>query len=296
MHPTPIRTVPLRVFLSSVVSCAVVFGAAVSPVAAQRGGGDWTAPAWVGHVTFVGANALIGGLTAGVVQELRGGDFRDGFTRGALGGAVAYAGRRVAVERFDGAGLLGRQVSALGASIVRNAADGRPSFERLFLPIGPVNVYVERRDDGRRIRPKLNLVALVTASVIAAHDEAALDWGASLSAGTLVLTAPGRWIRHEDGPVAGMASDGIIVFAGWLDPEIFAHERVHVLQRDFFFNAWSEPVEGWLTGQWRPTATVYRYVDVGALFSVFRGLIVRAAGWQYADRPWEIEAAFLEGR
>lgn len=84
---------------------------------------------------------MLGGLTAGIVQRLRGGSFSDGFARGAVGGAVAYAGRRIAAERFDGAGLLGRQVGAVGASVVRNASERRPSLERLFFPAGPLHVY-----------------------------------------------------------------------------------------------------------------------------------------------------------
>jgi hypothetical protein len=61
----------------------------------------WTAPRWVGDVTFAASNALLAGVTAGVSQRLRGGEFGDGFARGAVAGVVAYAGRRVGAQRFD---------------------------------------------------------------------------------------------------------------------------------------------------------------------------------------------------
>src|SRR5688572_16046106 len=94
-----------------------------------QGSDNWTAPAWVGDVTFLGANALTSGLSAGLLQRLRGGSFRDGLARGALGGSVKYAGMRVSAQRFDGAGLLGRHVAATGTSMVRNASDARPTFD-----------------------------------------------------------------------------------------------------------------------------------------------------------------------
>ena len=83
---------------------------------------DWSAPQWVGDVTFLGLNALTSGLSAGLLQVVRGESFTDGFARGALGGSVHYAGMRISAQRFDGAGLLGRQVSAAGISMVRNAS------------------------------------------------------------------------------------------------------------------------------------------------------------------------------
>jgi hypothetical protein len=72
---------------------------------------DGAALGW--DVTFAASNALLAGMTPGVSQRLRGGQFGDGFARGAVAGAVAYVGRRMGAEQFDGAGLLGRQVSAV---------------------------------------------------------------------------------------------------------------------------------------------------------------------------------------
>src|SRR5690606_17462320 len=61
-----------------------------------------------------GVNVVLGGLVAGVLHGARGGDFRDAVVKGVTGGALSFAGKRLAVEPFFGAGLLGREVSAVG--------------------------------------------------------------------------------------------------------------------------------------------------------------------------------------
>lgn len=67
-------------------------------------------PDWGGELAFLSGNAALGGLTAALIQELQGGSFWRAFLEGALGGAVVYGGKRIAVERFYAAGLVGRQL------------------------------------------------------------------------------------------------------------------------------------------------------------------------------------------
>ncbi len=95
-----------------------------------------TAPHWAGEFAILSGNAVLSGVTAGVVQKLRGGSFRDGFVRGLTGGGVIYLGKRVAAERFSGAGLLGREVASLGTSMVRNASEGYGLLDDVVLPVG----------------------------------------------------------------------------------------------------------------------------------------------------------------
>ena len=105
----------------------------------------------------MGANTFIGALTGGLVQALGGGSFSDGFTRGALGGAIVYAGKRLSVGRFAGAGWIGREVAAVGTSIVRNASDGLPTVHRLVLPLGPLRVHFRPNGD-QVVNVKLDLL------------------------------------------------------------------------------------------------------------------------------------------
>jgi hypothetical protein len=177
----------LRGRLRTLLLIGFLFAGWTAPLPAQSRSEEWTAPQWVGDVTFVGANALMSGVSAGILQRLRGGSFRDGLARGAFGGSVQYAGKRLAAQHFDGAGLLGRQVSATGVSMVRNAADARPTFDRLLFPLGPLHLYVHL-SDGVTVRPKVNLRALITLISAAAHTELRWDAGATLSAGAPCFT------------------------------------------------------------------------------------------------------------
>lgn len=258
-------------------------------------------PAWTGHAAALSANALLGGLTAGVMQALRGGDFRDGFTRGALGGAVLYAGKRIAVQRFDGAGLVGREIGAVGSSIVRNAADGVGTFERLVLPLGPVRLYVT---PGQSPAVRARLDAVTAGRIAYGIWEERLDFDAelSLSAGAPVFRAPEALLKsrsESDSTAAnGLEMAGVLFLA---DVEAygrknfaktFAHERVHVLQDDYVFLVWNDPAENWVLDRVPGGGMVGRFLDFN-LSNQMRGVVGRAIG-ERENYPWEIEAEFLE--
>ena len=272
-----------------------------APAAGQSVEPPLDPPRWVGEVTSFGVNSLLGGVTAGLMQEARGGSFADGFTRGALGGALIFGGKRIAVERFAGAGLVGREVAAVGSSIVRNAADARPSLERLVLPLGPVRLYVQRDSAGVRVSPRLDLVtALATGYAVAVAE---LEWDAadSWSSGAPVFRVEDRLIRSrgdEQGPreigAAGITRAGAIYLSdipGLDYAEDFAHERVHVIQYDQFFWTWTSPAEEWLLERVPGGRRLGRYLDLNLSPLVTQGL--QLAFKRYEHRPWELEAEFL---
>jgi hypothetical protein len=271
-----------------------------APLRAQAGdaAGDWTAPAWVGDVTFLGLNALSSGVTAGVFQKLRGESFADGFARGALGGSVYYAGLRTSAQRFDGAGLLGRQIAAAGTSMVRNAADGRPMLERLFVPLGPLHLYVDLAD-GVAVRPKVNVTAL--ALLLSAAAEPQLEWDAAetLSAGAPVFRVRDRRLVNGDRAVGGYVRGGVIFVSDGppeRDARILAHERVHVLQGDWLFHTWSDPAESWLMNRVPLGGTMYRYLDLAIVAPVLGSAAYDLFDVSDRHRLYEIEAYFLDGR
>ena len=66
-----------------------------------------------------------------------------------------------------------------------------------------------------------------------------------------------------------------------------AHERVHVVQYDFAFLAWSQPAEARAAEHSPALTTLSRYVDVSAnaaFFSVLNAFVPRRLS------PWEHEA------
>jgi len=298
---SPTRRVRLDEFLLLLPPLLVtVFLMAAFPpsLSAQAGGSsDWTAPRWVGDVAFVSTNALLGGLTAGVMRRLDGGEFRDGFASGALGGATTYAGRRVAVARFDGAGLLGRQVSGVGASMVRNAGEGDGILDKIVFPLGPVRLHVDRTREFR-VQPRVSLHDLAWTVGFALRSGTEFDASASLSAGAPVFRSPLRRFRGPDGEgTDGVAVAGVIGLSDVPEERlrtVFPHERVHVLQNDFAFLVWSDPAESRLLSRHRWGEALYRWVDVGVTFPALRGGLYRAFDVEHGDQWAEIEAKFLD--
>src|SRR5690606_22983106 len=87
-------------------------------------------------------NIAIGAVTSAVAATIRGRPIRRAATLGAVGGAINYVGKELVVQRFDGAGFLGRQVSAVGASLTRDAVEGTPAFRRMVFPLGVLHLHV----------------------------------------------------------------------------------------------------------------------------------------------------------
>lgn len=254
------------------------------------------APGWVSEFSIISGNMLLSGITAGITQELRGGSFRDGFTRGALGGLVIYGGKRVAAERFSGAGLLGRQVGAVGASIVHNAGRGNGTFDQLVFPIGVMRVYWERPT--RQWQVKVDAVALGWTIYGIVEPELEFNGGRSLSAGTPVFQTRAKVISlSNDAHAGGIVQTGVIFLSDvkqWGDAfleKAFAHERVHMMQMDQLFLTMIEPHDDWAMSQVPFGRTASRWIDINLSTELLR--ILAGAIDEHDDRPWEFEAIYL---
>lgn len=219
------------------------------------------------YVIAAGANAALGGLTAAIGEHRRGGSFWRGFLHGAAGGGFVFAGKRISAARFSGAGLLGRQVAAVGGSVINNAAAGRPPFARFVVPLGPVRVYMEPQRS-RPIRVKIDAAHVIAVGYATTRPGAQLDIGSSLSAGTTVFRVGEEW-GYRAGHAAGVV---MVEKVPGDDRSAVAHERVHVAQYDFAFLAWSEPAERWVANRSSLLKLLYRYVDFSANAALFGAL------------------------
>ena len=241
------------------------------------------------ELNTAGLNALLGGFTA-VATRLVQGDrdqLHQAFLHGAIGGGLTYAGKRVAVEGWDGAGLLGRELASVGGSVTRNAGAGRGALEELVLPVGPVRLYIA---DGR-VTPRVDVATVIASAAFVAAYNARLDLRESLSAGAMIFRA--------GTPMPGLTSAGAIAvwdngsMPGDEGPRLLAHERVHILQYDQAFLTLDEGLERWLVR--RTTApgrsTFLNHLDFGGLSLGLRSSLAFAV--PYASRPWEREAYFL---
>lgn len=255
---------------------------------------SWAADPF-GDVAFLTVNAAIGGLTAGLWQELSGGSFTDAFAQGALGGSAVYAGKRLAAESFFGAGFLGRGVSSVGSSVIRNAADGRDPLDRIVVPVGPLRLYATA---GQRDRPRVEVNlrdAYWTVYGLVEH-RLTMDVKESLSAGAPVFRSDRPLQDTGDDLAGGLAAAGVI-FLGPVPPGshddtelVLPHERAHVIQHDFIYQAWMRPLEDRLAGR-LPYGGFVRRVDYDLIYPVF--------SWIAFDPLWpaiEAEADFLGER
>lgn len=284
--------------LRALTGCLLLCSAA--PLAGQSGPPPPPRDGWEAEASTLAVNALLGGVAAGTVRAVQGGSFREGFVRGAAGGALVYAGKRVAVERWSGAGLAGRELAAVGTSVVRNAAEGRAALERVVLPVWIGRVYVTT---GPRIsvQPRLDLAAAASTLYQALQSTSEFDLGRTVSAG-----APVFRVYRDDREWIGFHRAGVILLGYGTDyrgieeqmgedlreplERSHAHERVHVVQFDQAFLLVTAPVEDWLMDRSSVTARLHRWVDPGVAIAP---LYLPEMLIPYHSRPWEREAKFL---
>jgi hypothetical protein len=254
-------------------------------------------PAWSGELAALGGNMLLSGMSAGVLHRLRGGSFAPAFVRGLAGGAVIYGGKRVAVERFGGAGLVGREVAAVGSSMVRNAGEGRGTLEQIVLPVGPARIYLQQASPRIRVRADLSAMAWLAYGIL--EPELRFDPVMSLSAGSVVFLTDDRIIRidADTAHAHGIAEPGTILlidvpaFGREFARQVFQHERVHVLQLGQLFMYVTGPAEERAIAAVPGLRRIAPYVDInlsGGLLRLLNGAIP-----DFLDRPWETEATFL---
>ncbi len=250
-------------------------------------------PEPTGTTKLLAINALIGGLSAGAGNAVGGRSFWTGFAKGAGGGVVVFAGKRIIAEKGAIASWAGRQIAAVGSSQVRNAGAGRNLMEELVFPLGLARIYVTTKDR-TRFAAKLDLTAAIGTVVMSQRPGASFDPAASVTHGAIIFTAP--WL--EDDAAAALRLGVIRVYDIPLsiggDPvvksSVVAHELIHATQYDFISIAWSGPLEKWALSRSHAGRLVHRYVDFSALTYVWTGMhSVIPAG----SRPWEREAISL---
>lgn len=274
-----------------IVAGAVLLWALPAPAASQASmdAGGWEASGTTGELAYLSFNALTGALTAGISAKIRGRDFSDAAVRGAMGGALMYGGKRLVGSDVEFGGLLGRQVSATGTSIIRNAGEGRASLERVILPLGVIRLHVNLADV-RVEAARLNVSELAALAWAASRDELTIDWRATLESGAPVFDAWDYQIDNGGRAVNGLMANGVVLLSGVRSrdrPTVLRHEVVHVLQHDFLMEAISSPVESWLLQRLPGGRTVARVLDPGLLG---QGLL------HLSTDALEAEARFFERR
>lgn len=221
---------------------------------------------------------------------------------GGAAGATIFAGKTIAAGSCDGCGLVGRQVAALGGSVMTNAVLGRAELEELVLPVGPLRLHVRGRTAGGAVNgaaPRspvwlaVDLPGTVALAWLVSRDDQRLDLGASFSAGAPVLLATGQENVAEQlfGVIMIDELRGLR-WNGEVDRITLGHEAVHVLQYDQRTAMWSAPAEQWIARRSTIAGRVLRYVDIGLVEPVWQAFAFDAP---YERRLTEREAWLLAG-
>ena len=227
-----------------------------------------------GDIELLVGNVVIAGLAAGVAGWLNDRRFWKAMVGGAAGGATMYVGKRLATADSEAWGLLGREVSAVGASMTRNAAFGSAILDTLLVPIGPLRLYWSSRE--RRIaHVRLDVEELAWAVYGFSSERFRFDRRRSIRAGSFVFTTSQGILWPGDG-ISGVAHSGAI----FLDenglaetPRILSHELAHVLQIDYLKIAFGLPAERLILRElgW-DDALLFEHVDLGVGHYPFRFL------------------------
>jgi len=242
-------------------------------------------------------NGALGGFSAAMFALARGKNPWRAALVGFGGGVAMGAGKQIAGQRFDGAGLLGRQFAALGTSFVRSASEDTMV---VMLPVGPM-VFEIRPGAVDRVRPRVNLVATTTMLYYIIRADTRFDVGATVSSGAPVFRFPTETVSTRDGIIFGRMDFGTIVLGA--NPSILdeqrrmtlPHESIHIVQYDFLEQALSLPPERAILRKLGLGEGFLRHVDVGAISVMLAGVL--QMHMDYEDRPWEREAVILtEGR
>lgn len=239
----------------------------------------------------IGINAAIGLVTATAWSVVRGHGLVDGVGRGIMGGAAVGVGRQVAASPFSGSGFAGREISAIGISLITSTGSEHVT---LSFPVGPVAIQLV---NGRAFDWRVDATDAIAAVVQSASPGTRLDLGLSLSSGTFVFRDRREVLHTSSGEAAASEFFESIIIArsafhgSARVPNVLLHENVHVLQDDYLTDAVANPIEdAWLnrteTGQ-----RITRHIDLGLLSLSINGIANSLI--RYSARPWEREAYAL---
>jgi len=249
------------------------------------------------RAAHLAVNGALGGFSAAMFALARGKNPWRAALVGFGGGVAMGAGKQVAGQRFDGAGLMGRQLAAFGTSMVRSASEDTMV---VIVPVGPMTFEV-RPSAVDRVRPRVNLVGTATLLYYVVRADTRLDMRATLSAGAPVFRFPTETVSTRDGIIFGRMDFGTIVLGR--TPLVqdrqrrmtLPHEAIHVVQYEFLEQALSLPLERAILRKLGASEGFLRHVDLGAISVMLAGVL--QMHMDYDDRPWERESVLLtEGR
>lgn len=240
-------------------------------------------------------NVAIGAATSATWSALRGRGFSAGIRDGIAGGAVIAIGKQVAASPFEGSGFFGREMAAIGVSLITSAGREHVTFS---LPIGPGAIRLTK---GEAPDWRINAVNAIATVVDLTQRATHADVELSLSSGTFVFRSKRPTFHSGSGEtnydILGteylsnimLSKDAFTPSKRF--PNVLYHENVHVLQEDFLDQAIANPIEDAILSRTRIGRRIVRHIDIGLLASQLK--FIADYSVPYASRPWEREAYAL---
>jgi hypothetical protein len=216
--------------------CLIPLIVAARPASAQRLERDRSA-----HVRFLALNVAIG-TTASVARAVVAGTpVRTALAKGLLGGSLMSTGMELIGTESPSTRFAGLQLTAVGASVARNADNRAPLLSDVTLPIYPLFVRV-RPGTSTPITARLSVMSTARlASLLSGGHKPSIDWGATMVTGAPVLQSP-RWRLPSKScppPCEGSFAQhnaGVIVYSASAGTDYdlrrtLAHESLHLAQQ-----------------------------------------------------------------
>ena len=216
--------------------CLVPLMAAAHPASAQRPERDQAA-----HVRYLALNVAIGTTASLARAVVAGTHVRTALAKGLLGGSLMSTGMELIGTESPSTRFAGLQLTAIGASVIRNADNRAPLLSDVTLPIYPLYVRV-RPGTATPITARLSVVSTARlASLLSGGRKPSLDWSATMATGAPVLRSP-RWRLPSTScppPCEGSFAQhnaGVIVYSASAGTDYdlrrtLAHESLHLAQQ-----------------------------------------------------------------
>ena len=201
------------------------------------------------HARYLALNVAIGATASLARAMVSGAPIRSTVAKGVLGGSLMSAGMELIGTESPAARFAGLQLTAVGASVARNADDGKPIFSDITLPLYPFYVRVQP-GASRPVTARLSAMSTARlATVLTGRRHPRIDWGATMITGAPVLRSP-KWRLPSTScaaPCEGSFAEhnaGVIVYSASAGTDFdlrrsLAHESLHLAQqtRDALLNA-----------------------------------------------------------
>jgi hypothetical protein len=193
------------------------------------------------HVRFLALNVVIGATASTARAMVAGAPLRVALAKGLFGGSLMSGGMELIGTQSRSLRFAGLQLTAIGASVVRNADARAPLFSDVTLPVYPLYLRI-RAADAVPITARLSMMSAVRlVSAMAQRDGPRVDWAETFTTGAPVLRSPqwrlpsascprpceGAFAQHNAGVVIYSASAG----TDYDLERTLAHESLHVAQQ-----------------------------------------------------------------